>query len=171
VRLEQKAHQMLRNDRVHRREQTGDLVQETYIRLQGALANRPVATPLEFFHLSATIMGHTLIDLARHHYRKEGSAANQANVPLGGSSSAPGFTPADATNDPAELAAWGEFHQSIQALPEELRATFELLYYHGLTQKDAAHTLGVSVPTVKRRLYKARLTLIEELGDNLPGEW
>jgi RNA polymerase sigma-70 factor (ECF subfamily) len=181
-RLRQKAHQMLANDRVHQREQTGDLVQETCMCLLRALTavrddgtpQYQVGTPQEFFRLSARMMRRILVDLARHHYGKEGSAANQANVPLGGSSSAPGITPPDTGNDPAALAEWRDLYERlyerIEALPQDQRDAIDVVKFGGYSQEEAAQVLGVSVSTVKRWLRAAMLTLIEELGDNLPGE-
>jgi len=169
-RLEQIARRMLHYDRVHGREQTGDLVQEAVLRLIRSLATVRVSTPLEFFRLSATMIRRALIDLARHHFGEEGSAANQANVPLGGNSSAPGFTPAETSNDPARLAKWMEFHECVQTLPEDQRAVFDLIWYRQKSQAEVAELLDIAVPTVKRRWHDAKLSVIGVLGDDFPDE-
>ena len=49
-------------------------------------------------------------------------------------------------------------------LPDDLRAAFDLLWYQGLTQAEAAELLGVAVPTVKLRWMKARLQVQQALG-------
>ena len=59
---------------------------------------------------------------------------------------------------------WTEFHEAAARLPDDLRAVFDLLWYHGLTQAEAAALLGVAVPTVKLRWMKARLGVQQTLG-------
>ena len=49
------------------------------------------------------------------------------------------------------------------------REVFDLLWYHGLTQDEAAALIGVSVRTVKSRWRSARLRIAEALGGELPG--
>jgi DNA-directed RNA polymerase specialized sigma24 family protein len=39
----------------------------------------------------------------------------------------------------------------VARLPDKLRAVFDLLWYQGLTQAEAAALLGVAVRTVKSR--------------------
>jgi RNA polymerase sigma-70 factor (ECF subfamily) len=51
----------------------------------------------------------------------------------------------------------------VEALPEPERAAFDLLWYQGLTQEEAAQVLGVSISTVKRRWLDARLSLQQAL--------
>ena len=45
----------------------------------------------------------------------------------------------------------------------ELRAVFDLLWYQGMSQAEAAALLGVAVPTVKLRWMKARLQVQQAL--------
>jgi predicted DNA-binding protein (UPF0251 family) len=63
-----------------------------------------------------------------------------------------------------EISEWAEFHEVAARLPDELRAAFDLLWYQGLSQAEAAALLGVAVRTVKRRWMKARLRVQQELG-------
>lgn len=168
-RLRRRAHQMLAHDRVHGREQTDDLVQEACLRLWRSLASSGVKTPAEFFRLARKVMANTLIDLARHHYGPEGSAANQANVPLGGNSSAPGFTPSDSANAPARVAKSRDLHEAIDALPDKLREVCDLVYM-GYTHEEISQALGVSVPTVKRRWSDAKVELMDNLSDDILDE-
>jgi DNA-directed RNA polymerase specialized sigma24 family protein len=44
-----------------------------------------------------------------------------------------------------------------------VKTTFDLLWYQGLSQDEAAQALGVDVRTVKRRWREARLTLHQTL--------
>ena len=61
------------------------------------------------------------------------------------------WEPCGADEDPANLAAWAEFHAQVEHLPEEQREVFDLLWYQELSQAEAATLLGVSERTVKRR--------------------
>ena len=49
-------------------------------------------------------------------------------------------------------------------LPEEPWAVFNLLWYQGMSQAEAAALLGVAVSTVKLRWMKARLQVQQALG-------
>ena len=49
-------------------------------------------------------------------------------------------------------------------LPDDLRAVFDLLWYQGMSQAEAAALLGIAVPTVKLRWMKARLRVQQALG-------
>jgi RNA polymerase sigma factor (sigma-70 family) len=75
----------------------------------------------------------------------------------------------DLTNEPGQLALWGEFHEKVEALPEEERQVVDLLWYQGLTQAEAGVVLKVSERTVKRRWQEARLHLYDALHGELPG--
>jgi RNA polymerase sigma-70 factor (ECF subfamily) len=85
---------------------------------------------------------------------------------------ADGAAPAAATpvttHDPGRLAAWAEFHAAVAALGEADRELFDLLWYQGLTQAEAATLLGVSERTVNSRWLAARVRLSDALGGQLP---
>ena len=167
------AHRMLHGQfgRIAALEQTDDITQEAALRLLKAMREVPVGSAVEFFRFSACMMRRVLMDLGRHHFNPDGSAAHRADVPLGGNTSGPGFVPRDnRTSAPDQLAAWNEFLERVETLPDEQLAVFDLLWCQDLEQEEAAKLLGVSVPTVKRRWRDAKLSLIELLGDNLPGD-
>ena len=54
--------------------------------------------------------------------------------------------------------------EAVARLPDDLLAAFDLLWYQGLTQAEAAALLRVAVPTVKLRWLKARLRVQQALG-------
>ena len=54
--------------------------------------------------------------------------------------------------------------EAIDNLPEEEREVFGLVRLQGLTHREAAEVLGVAVKTVQRRLNRASLLLLEDLG-------
>jgi DNA-directed RNA polymerase specialized sigma24 family protein len=71
---------------------------------------------------------------------------------------------ASSTLDGEKVRRWTEFHEAVARLPDDLRAVFDLLWYQGLPQAEAAALLGIAVPTVKLRWMKARLQVHQALG-------
>jgi RNA polymerase sigma-70 factor (ECF subfamily) len=53
-------------------------------------------------------------------------------------------------------------------MPDEEREIFDLLWYQGLSQAEAATLLKVSERTIKRRWQSARLKLHHALRGGLP---
>jgi RNA polymerase sigma-70 factor (ECF subfamily) len=60
--------------------------------------------------------------------------------------------------------------RAIDELPEDQQEVFDLVRIQGLTQAEAAESLGVSTVTVKRRLSRGLRHLAEQLADLRPGE-
>jgi DNA-directed RNA polymerase specialized sigma24 family protein len=56
----------------------------------------------------------------------------------------------------------------VEGLPEDERAVFDLLWYHGLTEAETATALGESIPAIKRHWLRARLHLQERLARGIP---
>ena len=151
-------------------EKTGDIVQETALRLHQAIRREPPATPVIFFSMAARITRCVLIDYLRHYYGPEGTGANHASDPGKGDGSSPdrpAVEPEDNTYDPAPLAEMTELHRQIETLPEEQRQVVDLLVYQDMTIPRAAEVLNWSVSTVKRRWLEAR----RKLADRLKAEW
>jgi RNA polymerase sigma-70 factor (ECF subfamily) len=157
--------------RVKRWEETDDVFQNAAVRLYRALGEVRPATPADFFRLAALNIRRELLDLAKHYYGPQGQGTKHASVEekpdAGGEAPAAG-EPADADDGPNRLAAWTEFHQQIDRLPEEEREAFDLLWYQGLSQAEAADVLKVSERTIKRRWQSARLRLHEAMGGEMP---
>jgi RNA polymerase sigma-70 factor (ECF subfamily) len=133
-----------------------DVLQNATIRLQRALAATPPESPLHFFRLAAAQIRRELKDLARHYHGPEGAGENEASQAEDAPAPA---AQGQSTLDPARLAEWTELHDKIATLPDEEREVFELLWYHGLSQQEAADLLGTSLRTVKRRWQRARMLL------------
>ena len=151
--------------------QTDDVVQQLYVKiLQNPdrfwvnARGEPVRTLAEFFGHSSAWMRDVLCDLLRKEYGRDDN--RPAVLPLDGgiSDTRPIYEPSSDTLDGEKVQRWTEFHEAAARLPDELRAVFDLLWYQGLTQAEAAALLGVAVPTVKLRWMKARLRLQEALG-------
>jgi RNA polymerase sigma-70 factor (ECF subfamily) len=149
------------------REQTCDVLQEAIMRLGGALKAKVARDKdlpesktfhtADFFRLAALQVRRELLTLAERHRRRSADPLSESALPAG------------STWDPEELARWSEFHEIAAALPEKAREVFELLYYDGLRQSEAAELLGVDVRTIKSRWQDARLRLGAALGGNIPG--
>jgi RNA polymerase sigma-70 factor (ECF subfamily) len=171
-RLRNLARKMLKGyPNVHRWEQTDDVVQNAALRLHRTLRQMPVETSRDFFRLAALHIRRELLDLAKHYYGPLGQGARHATNPGGPPSETNEPTagdPADLSHEPSRLASWGEFHEQIAALPDEEREVFDLLWYQGLSQAEAAELLGVSERTIKRRWQSGRLKLHDALGGVVP---
>jgi DNA-directed RNA polymerase specialized sigma24 family protein len=59
--------------------------------------------------------------------------------------------------------------EAIENLPEDEREAFCLVRLQGMTQTEAAQLLGVSTPTVSRRLDRGLRLLTKKLADLRPG--
>ena len=142
---------------VRRWEETADVVQNATLRLLRALGAVSPENPRQFFGLAAEQIRRELIDLARHYYGAHGVGANHATR----SGSAPEAEAPGA--DPDGLADWQAFHEGVASLPEADREVFDLLYYQGLSQAEAADLLGLTVAAVQQRWQRARLRLHDRL--------
>ncbi len=152
---------------VGRWEQSADVLQNALIRLDRALRSVVPPTAQDFFRLAAAQIRRELIDLTRHYQGPAGLGANHDTRGESHRTDEPG-QPADSTYEPGQLAAWTEFHARIESLPDADRELFDLLWYQGLTQAEAALVLGVSERTVNKRWIAARLSLRDALGGRLP---
>jgi RNA polymerase sigma-70 factor (ECF subfamily) len=156
---------------VARWEQPDDVLQNALIRLDRALKAVTPATVRDFFRLAAAQVRRELIDLARHYYGPRGPGAHHStrDGDEGSDGAASPVTAAqDTTYDPGRLAAWAEFHRAVEDLAEGDRELFDLLWYQGLTQAEAAAVLGVTERTVNSRWLAARVRLSDVLGGQLP---
>jgi RNA polymerase sigma-70 factor (ECF subfamily) len=175
-RLESLTRRMLRSyPRLKRWDETMDVFQSSAIRLCRALYGVKPTSVQHFFRIAAVHIRHELIDRSRHYFGAQGMGSHHATpVPLSPNSPLaeplpPVFETASTNHEPGQLADWTELHRRIQELPEEDREMWDLLWYHGLTQADAAKLLGVSERTIIRRWQQARDRLVECLGGMLPG--
>lgn len=156
--------------RVKNWEDTSDVLQNANLRLLRALQAVPVGTVREFCRLAALQIRRELLDLARD-YNPNRPGARPGLLPDQDNLDSTGPYPAeraDTTNEPSRLAAWREFHERVETLPDEEREVFDLLWYQGLTQAEAAAALNVSESTVQRRWLSAKLRLQAHLEGSPP---
>jgi RNA polymerase sigma-70 factor (ECF subfamily) len=158
-RLERLARKMLgRFPNVQRWAETGDVLQNALLRLLRALEQVRPASVRAFFGLAAEQMRRELLDLARHFRGPQGIGANHASCPPGGPPST-GAEPPERADDPQDLEMWCAFHEAVAALPADERQVVDLIFYHGLSQAQAAEELGMPLRTLQRRWQSALLRL------------
>ena len=155
---------------VGRWEQTDDVYQVAAMRLRRALREVTPGSSREFFGLVALQIRRELVNMAEiYRHRLTPSRIGQYGPANGVCESMPSREPVDDGEGPIELDSWTEFHDAAAALPDEIREVFNLIWYDGLGQAEAALILGVSLRTVGSRWQKARLSIHRELGGRLPG--
>lgn len=172
--LQRHAQKMLRGYPALRRwVETDDVFQNSMMRLLRALEEVQPASPAHFLSLAALQIRRELVDLVRHYFGPQGRGTHHSSGVRerpNDSESQLLFEPACESDDPSRLAAWAEFHEHTNHLPEEERQVFDLLWYQEMTQPEAAAVLGISERTLKRRWQSARLHLHEALEGRLP-DW
>jgi RNA polymerase sigma-70 factor (ECF subfamily) len=139
------------------------VVQNALIRLYRALEAVRPPTLRDFYRLATTEIRRELIDLVRHHFGPHGDGRHHHSVK---ETAEP--DPANLTLESSQLAVWTEFHRQVEALPEEEREVFDLIWYQDLSHTEAGQVLGVHPRTVKRRWHAACQKLHEAVGGDLP---
>jgi RNA polymerase sigma-70 factor (ECF subfamily) len=168
-RLEDLTRRMLRRfPQLRRWEQTGDVLQNAVLRLHRSLAAVRPESARQFYGLAATQIRRELIDLSRHHFGPEGAAARHHTdgAPKAHDHESAAAQATDPTGEPDSLAGWAEFHEKVHTLPETEREVFDLLWYEGLSQSEAAALLGVTERTIKNRWRSAKLLLRRLLAES-----
>lgn len=166
VRLTRLTRSMLKSfPNVARWEQTDDVFQNASLRFYQALGQTQLTDARHYFRLAALQIRRELVDLARRYQGPQGMGANHQTqfADPQDSARAGGFEHAEVTNDPGHLAEWQEFHTRVEQLPADEKEVFDLLWYHELTQEQAANVLDTSVRTIRRRWRSARLMLHDVL--------
>ena len=137
-----------------------DIIQDAFIAAHGALRSYDRDRPMRAW------LSRIAINKARD-WRRRRTVRRliSAVLPLSDADRASDDAPSSETVVSArqELA---EVEAAIAALPSNLREALVLRTIEGLSQAEAAETLGVSEKTVETRLYRARLKLAERVGFN-----
>ncbi|MDZ4821561.1 MAG: sigma-70 family RNA polymerase sigma factor [Planctomycetota bacterium] len=166
-RMQRLTHKILRDfPQVQRWEETADVMQNASLRLYRAIESVQLTDSRHFFRLAALQIRRELIDLARHYQGPQGAGAHyvtQAPADAGNSTTKAPFEAVEATQYPQKIAEWADCHPRAGELPEEEREVFDLLWYHGISQDEAAAVLNCNVRTIKRRWRAARLRLADVL--------
>jgi RNA polymerase sigma-70 factor (ECF subfamily) len=149
--------------RLTRLHATDSILHETALRLLRALQEVQPSSVRDFLSFAAVQMRRVLLDLARRQtladriIRQGGSGRGDE-----GQSGQP-YEAAIDTDDPARLAAWTEFHRTVDELSQQEREIFELIWYHGLTQAEVAKLLELAPKAVSRCWIRVRLKLADSV--------
>ena len=152
--LRRLAHRRMRAERPGHTLQTSALVNEAYIRIvqQNDVSWQSRA---HFFAIAATMMRRILVDYARRkEYAKRGGGAIHVSL-----------TAADMTADEpaAEITALNEALTRLEEFDPRQARVVELRFFGGLTIKETAEAMGISVDTVKREWSTAKAWLFREM--------
>lgn len=173
-RLTQLTRKMLRRfPRVKRWEDTDDVLQNVIMRLHRTLSDITPDSLRGFLRLAALNIRRELLDMVKHYYGPRGHGAQHGSVGNASDSGQRNLVAeggADLTHEPERLAAWSEFHRQVGNLADDQREVFDLLWYEGLSQAEAAQILEVTERTIQRRWQAARLALFDAMHGELPPE-
>jgi len=163
---------MLKNYvRLRRWEQSDDVFQAAVLRLHRSLPHVQPTSQREFLGLAAAQIRRTLIDLSRHYFGPEGLGAHHHTDHVNVNQNALGAVALAADRrspKPESLQEWTEFHEAVDRLEPDEREVFQLIWYTGLEQREAAEVLGCSIPTIQRRWYAAQISLYRILQSSPP---
>ena len=162
-RMERLARKMLqRFPKVQRWAETGDVLQNSLLRLLRALEHVRPNSVRDFFGLAAEQMRRELLDLSRHFHGPRGMATHHDSQIADDSRNQ---DPPDPGKAPDELENWTAYHEEVARLPVEEREVVGLIFYHGWTQAAVAELFDVSVRTVQRWWEAAMLKLSAAIKD------
>jgi RNA polymerase sigma factor (TIGR02999 family) len=157
--LRRMANRFLKDERPGYTLQATELVHEVYLRLVD-VHQVEWQDKAHFFAVSATMMRRILLDRARRRLAvKRGKRPRMvdldqaANSPIGRS---------------RELIALDDALSALAALDERKARTVELRFFAGLSVKETAQALGVSLETVLRDWKFSRSWLLAELSAQAP---
>ena len=152
--LRRVARRQPRNERGDHTLGASGLINEAYLKLAGQL-QVDWQSREHFFAIAARAMRQVLIDYARkRNAEKRGGDWNRTSLDNKG-------LPFDAPV--ADLLALDQALERLSAVDERLRRIVEYRFFRGLTEKETAELLGVTVRTVQREWVKARAWLYKEL--------
>ncbi len=170
-RLKRLARKMLKDfPAIRRWEETDDVFQRAALRLWQLLENVEPDDSRHYFNLAALQVRRELIEIARSINGTFGLARNQESRELKNPETGQnqGAEVGSDTYEASNLAAWTEFHEKVDELPEDEREVFILIWYQGLSQDAVARTINVSQKTVSRRWQDARTSIYELMNGQLP---
>lgn len=151
----QQVHERLRGfiaKRVANEAEADDILQEVFLRVHRYLAQ--LQEPERLVSWIFQITRHVIIDYYRAPGRRRERPAGLVEEVDGESS--PPLSEGDAG---AKTELSGCLRPMIERLPEEYRRAITLVELDGLTQKEAAEQLGLSVPGMKSRVQRGRKQL------------
>jgi RNA polymerase sigma factor (TIGR02999 family) len=146
----------LRRERDGHTLQTGELINELYLRLIKGYRRVRFLDRQHFFRVAATAMRRLLVDAARKHnadMRGGGLVRVSLDEMIKGSTEP----------DPTLVIAVDQALSRLASLSPVTSKIFELRYFGGFSIEKTAATMGTSIDSVKRKSKMARLWLANEL--------
>jgi RNA polymerase sigma-70 factor (ECF subfamily) len=166
ARLEKLARRMTRAfPNVRGQADTGDVLQNSLIRLLRTLLTLRPATTRDFFNLAAIHIRRELIDLAR---RTKGKGWVTLDLPADHDGPPGTFAEPQSASSAEDFDLWVRFHEAVDELPVEEREVVGLVFYHGWTQVKIAELFNVDERTIRRRWSNAVVRLREIVGSDVP---
>jgi RNA polymerase sigma-70 factor, ECF subfamily len=139
--------------------QTTDLVNEAYLRLVNC-AQMNWQHRAHFFAMSAQLMRRILIDIARSRgYQKRGGGVGPLSLDE---------APTVSNKPDKNLVALDDALKELAAVDGRKSKVVELRFFGGLSIKETAEVLKVSVETVVRDWRLAKIWLLRELSEGNP---
>jgi RNA polymerase sigma-70 factor (ECF subfamily) len=165
-RLEKLARRMYRTfPNIHDQADSGDVFQNSIIRLLTSLKKLQPASTRDFFNLAAVHIRRELLDMARRCRKK--TALPLGNPDDSDNPSPPPVVPLEI--EPTEdFELWVRFHEAVDRLPLGEREVVGLVFYHGWTKARIAELFSVDERTIRRRWASACERLRKVLGEELP---
>ncbi len=154
--LRRQAARHLRKERANHSLQTGDLIQETYLRLINA-EHVQWRNRAQFFGVASNLMRRVLVDYARKHNAHK---RHRSVILLPPDEQEP-----DASDRFIDLVALDEALERLALLDPQQSRIVELRYFCGLSVEETAEALGASERTVKRDWQMAKAWLRAEIMD------
>ena len=159
--LHRLAHRHMNRERAGHTLQTSALVNEAFLRLVDQ-KNVRWNNRAHFFGIAAQMMRRILVDHARSHlYAKRGAGA--VHVSLDHAALASNETS-------AEVTALDEALSKLESLDPQQGRVVELRFFGGLTIKETAEAMGISVDRVKCEWSTAKAWLYREMKTSSDGE-
>jgi len=140
-------------------EETGDILHMLVLKLDKALSHVTPDSVSGYFALVNLNLNWILKELARKAKMSRTLNVNGMNDVLNRVS--------DPYHGPASNQDWFDFFEILDKLSSESREVFDLIWLQGLTQKQAAKILDVSLRTFIRRWIKSKLEIRKLIEDEL----
>lgn len=156
--LHRLAHRHMDRERAGHTLQTTALVNEAYLRLVDQ-RNVKWNNRAHFFAIASQMMRRILVDYARSHlYAKRGAGAVHLSLDHAGLVS---------KEPSAEVTALDEALTKLELVDPQQARVVELKFFGGLTIKETAEVMGLSIDMVKREWSTARAWLYREMTSNI----
>ena len=154
------AHRYMNRERPGHTLQTSAVVNEAYLRLIDQQSVK-WQNRAHFFGIAAQMMRRILVDYARkHNYAKRGGGALHVSL---------NEAAARSNKRTADVIALDEALTALEAIDVQQSRVVELRFFGGLTIKETAEALGISVDMVKREWNTAKGWLYREMSNNSDG--